>query len=265
MAVDLDQISTRHFAHASGETSGTNWAARTAESQKRIAHSLAKPHYLTPDEAGRCIATDRGWELIPVGQSVVGRKSTELLQAIAGLSTMLDVDNISDATRQARFQAMFSDINVTGGMDVQTQRLHITGATISRRSKTRYALNVAFSEAIIFSGAPTTSATFTATLTAQPSGTNDEGVSWVSTSTPTSPSVDYSVVIPASGSIELSRLPFILEFPSDIDSIAAFDVTGMSVVPGSLTAVDRQGTTVDLGATIDVVNAPYTVSYGTQY
>lgn len=263
MAVDLDQISTRHFAHASGETSGTNWAARTAESKKRIAHSLAKPHYLTPDEAGRCIATDRGWELIPVGQSVVGRKSTELLQAIAGLSTMLDVDNISDSTRQNLFRTMWTD--VTSGMEVQTTKLHITGATISRRSKTRYALNVAFSEAIVFSGAPAATATFTATLSAQPSGTNDEGVTNTPTSTPTSPSVDYSVVIPASGSIELSRLPFILEWGSDIDSINAFDVNNMSVVPGSVTAADRQGTVVNLGAAIDVVNAPYTVSYGTQY
>jgi hypothetical protein len=265
MAVDLTQVLEKHFSHIGG-----NWAARSGPSQQKITHSLSKPHYLTTEEAGRCIATERGWELIPPGQTMVGRKSTELLQAIPGLTALLDVDNMS-APQQALFNDVVNNIGQGlggSGFTAITQAVQFTGAQIARRTKQRYVVNVVFSENIVFASAGGGTAKFRATFNNVPQGTNDGGVN-VHPTDANSNTVDYDVNVAAGSTLDVARVPFMIEYTGvtdGVDAIKAFEVSNVIIVSSTgVTAADRQGTTIDLGATVQIVNGPYDVSYGTQW
>lgn len=269
MAVDYNHIVSKHYRFITQFNYPTG---HTTDSKTRLKFLLGMPSWLTPEQQGRCVATDRGWELIPNGQTMNGPKSAELIKSLPGLATLLDgglagsaKDMLVDPTGMttllstytgatAALQDFVSEIITKGSISAtQTTSTNITFTTVgvTRRSKRRYTINLALEEPVVAH-----SAAAGATILVQPTfnipitGTTEAGTT-LAASTPH----DVTLNVPDGDKLQFGRIQFPVEFSDDMAEFGPVNLTAVNIVLSNVNPFeDTQGHTVTttpiLGATV---------------
>lgn len=233
----------------------------------RMSFLLGMPSWLTPEQRGRCVATERGWELIPVGQTMKSHTSAELIKCLPGLATLLDgdmaagaVDVLQNPTQPlsttysnsvASLQGFVAEALQGGITATQTTNLNITFTSIgvTRRSKRRYTINLTLEEPLVAKTLTTgASITITPTFTGTLSGTNESGSTGVN---PINAPHAAIINIPDNGEIQFARVQFPVEFSDDMVSFGTFNLTSVAITPVNMSSLtDTQGRNILLAAPI---------------
>lgn len=262
MAVDYNHIVSKHYRFITQFNYPTG---HTLESKTRLKFLLGMPSWLTPEQQGRCVATDRGWELIPNGQTMNGPKSAELIKSLPGLATLLDAslagsakDIVEDPTgltaltgasgtytgSTASLQDFVSEIVTKGSISAtQTTSTNITFTSIgvTRRSKRRYTINLTLEEPVVAH-----SAAAGATILVQPTfntpitGTTEAGTT-LAAATPH----DVTLNVPDGDKLQFGRIQFPVEFSDDMADFGPVNLNNVNIVLSNVSPlVDTQGHTV---------------------
>jgi len=215
---------------------------------------LGMPSWLTPEQRGRCVATERGWELIPVGQTMKSHTSAELIKCLPGLATLLDAENASGAmdvlqdpvqtlattysNSEASLKGFVAEALQGGITATETTNLNITFTSIgvTRRSKRRYTVNLTLEEPLIAKTLTTgASITITPTFTGTLSGTNEAGSTGIN---PINAPHAAVINIPDNGEIQFARIQFPVEFSDDMVSFGTFNLASVAIAPVNMSSLE---------------------------